>query len=159
MRAEAVVELPVPAFAQQMLVQIAEHAREAVGILDIPFTLARAQAQLVVEALLAARDAAGEDALRAQALKLADDLRAIGADHRDLGGFGLEGRDLQRLALAALHAQHAERIAMLAADDRLDVGERHRDGGPCRAHASSPARSSERPCSGMPTHAGRFPSS
>ena len=158
MGAHAVVELAVPAFAEQVFVDLAQHRREAVGILDVPSERPGAHVQGVGEAFGAAGDDAGEEAFGIDAFERDEIRRTARVADRDLGGLRGEDRDADRLAVATVHPEHAERVAVPAADDRLDVGGGSTFPGLGRyGHQVSLFKSSRTPRRGMRTHAGRLP--
>ena len=164
-RAEPAPELLVTALGDEVFVHLAQHGLEGVGVLALPGVVARLEAQAVGEA--PAADPPGEEALRVVALQRDLGL-ARGVDHHDLARVGGEHADDLRLAVG-MHPQHGEGVAVLAAQDGVDLGLRrqqrvggglgldHRSPSP-RAGASvasSPSRMDTSPASGTPTQSGR----
>ncbi len=126
-RAELGPELLVAALGDQVLVGLAQHGAEAVGVVAGPAVLARPAGEAVVDRAAGLREREVEHALGVDALHRAQRLaRRVG--HVDLARVGCEhGQVVARIR--GLQAQHAERVGQAAADDgleRLVVGAAHR---------------------------------
>ena len=148
MGAQLVVQAAMAAFGQKVLVHLSQHGAKAIGVVDLPFMIARPHRQSIVPL----RGGPAEEPLGVDAFQRKD--TAIG--HRaDLGGLGR--KDAQ---LPVMRTQDREGIVMLAPQDRLDPGGGQPVGQICDiGHAFSCVSSSRIPASGMPTQAGRLPSS
>ena len=114
MRAQAVVQVRVGALAQEPDVERAEHRAVRVHVVDDPLRIGVAGAQEVARE---PRDRSLEKA-RPMALPQGPEQLAVAGRHLDLVGAGHE-RPHQQAAADVVHAEHRERIAMAALDDRL----------------------------------------
>ena len=117
MRAELLVDPPVGAFAQQIEIEVAEHGREAVGIVEIDDVFAEAGTELVAFG-----------AVRQRACKqpgIVNPLQrrrlAVLVDRLHVGGFGDESAH-HAVAALAMQAEIAKRIGMLAFDNCIGLG-------------------------------------
>jgi hypothetical protein len=155
MGAELVVELPVSAFSQQVLVHLPKHRPKAVGIFFNPFDVASRKFEPVGEPLRFPGYHPREKAFDMNPLKGSDGCVLL-IDYCDRRGCRQESVDQHRRAVPTMHAEHRKGVAVTAAHDRFDV---HRISGAGIAHEGSPAIKSRRPRSGIPTHEGRFASS
>jgi hypothetical protein len=113
MRPQPLVQMQMPAFAQEMDVEFAQHLGEAVGVVDDVLPVEAPHAEPVGEALVSPFDGAGKHAVLVQAGQLGAFL-AILVEHPDGLGAGQHGPHAQALSAAALHAQHGEGIALQA---------------------------------------------
>ena len=101
--AQALVEPVVGAFGQEVDVHLAQHRREAVGVVEVDLARVPGDAQPVGEALAAAQDRPLEEAGRVGHVEVGHErLAAQDADGR---GAGLEGADDERPVAAAVHAR------------------------------------------------------
>ncbi len=160
-RAEAVIHFLVPALAEQILVKFAHDRTESIRIEGVPLMPQRvAHAQAVGEGLAAPGQARVEEALGVDPIELADRF-PLRVQQLDLRGVRHEDIDDHRTGITrAVHAEDAERIAVLTPQDRLDL-----DGGRSGfgmfahvLHSWSPSVSirPSRPRSGMSTQCGRI---
>ena len=117
MRAELVVEPLMGAFAEQIKIEIGQHRRKAVGIVEIDHVLAEAGAQLV--APRAVRQRAGEQAGVVNARQRCG--FAMLADRLDLRGLGQE-RAHHGFAALGVKAEIVKGIGVTAFDDRIGLG-------------------------------------
>jgi hypothetical protein len=156
-RAEAAVELLVPALAEEVFVHLAQHRPEGVGVAKLPFVPGRvSQPEAIGLPLLAPLEAAVEEAFGVDPLQIAERL-ALEVHDRHLRRIGREDIDGDGPAVFLVHAEHVEGVAVLAAQDRLDLGGRGcRVGKGVRGHRASSSIRDRRPRSGRSTHSGRI---
>ena len=117
MRAELVIDALMGAFAEQIEIEVAQHGRKAVGVVEFDEFVAEAGAQLI--ARRAVRQRAGEqpgvmDPRQRRPF-------AMLADRLDIGGFRQE-RAHDVLAAFGVKAEIVERIGVVALDDRIGLG-------------------------------------
>jgi hypothetical protein len=126
-RTEAVVEIDLRSFAQQPVVDGAQHRAICVGVVDDPGVDLVARAQQVGNAdLKASLEEAGVVAPVERGHR-----NAVAVEQFDLAGAGHEGAD-HGSAGRVVRSQHRERIAVAAGDDRRQGGARDR-GFHCRS--------------------------
>ncbi len=117
MRAELVVDALMGAFAEQIKVDVAQHRRKAIGIVEFDDIVAEPRPQLI--ALRAVRHRAGKQA------GIVDSLQrrglAVFADGVDLGGLRQKCAH-HALAALAVQSEIVEGIGMTAFDDRIGFG-------------------------------------
>ena len=148
MGTKLVVKTAMAALGQQVFIHFPQNGAKAIGVVHLPFVIARAHRQFIGTV----RAGTAEEALRVDLLQREG--LAIGQG-TDLGG--LRGKDPQ---LSVMRSQDREGIVMLPAQDRLDPGGGQSVVQLCDiGHAVSCVNSSRIPASGMPTQAGRLPSS
>ena len=159
MRAEPGEEVLVPALGHQVFVHLAEDGAEAVGVFPLPFVPPRAAAEAVGEGFLPPRQAGVEEAFGVHAVEIRAG-RPLAVEQRDLGRVWREDVHDETAALGE-HAKDAERVAVLAAQDRLDLVRRGRGGGQDGGvHVGAPSsRRARSPSSGIWTQSGRMESS
>ena len=117
MRAELVVDALMGAFAEQIEIEVGQHRRKAIGIVEIDHGVAEAGAQLV--ALGAVRQRADE---QAGVMNARERRRlAVLADRLDIGGLRQEGAHDVAVALG-MQAEIMEGIGVAAFDDRIGLG-------------------------------------
>ena len=102
------------ALYQQVDVQLAQHRREAVGVLD---RLQAAVAQFQPQAVGRGQPVVGGTGEHAVGMDAVQFDLAAGADGPDAAGMGLEGADA-----APMRPQHGKGIAMAAGGDGLGIG-------------------------------------
>ncbi len=145
--AELLVEAEVAALGHQVDVELAQDRREAVGIVDLDRARAGLQAQAIAKAGRAVRQRQHEQAIGVHPGELAGGMAARRVDQPDPGGLGLEAAHDQAAVGDLVHAELAERVAVVAAHQRLDRGRidggrsglsRHGRSPPARAGWSRP---------------------
>ncbi len=141
MGAELLVEAEVAALGHQIDVELAQDRREPVGVLDLDRVRAGLQAQAIAEAGRAVRQRQHEQAVGVHPRELSGRMAARRLDQPDPGRLRLKAAHDQAPVRGLVHAELAERIAVVAAHQRLDRG--LIDGGysrPSRHGRSPPAR-------------------
>ena len=123
MRAEPFVQPQVVAFGDEIGVQLAEDGREAVGIVDFDDAAATdLEAQPIGERRFAIRHLANEQPVGMRAGHLADRPARPGIDQPHPPGVRLERAHHQPAGVIGMRAEHAERIVVVAARQRVDRG-------------------------------------
>ncbi len=117
MRAELVIEPLVGAFTEQIEIEVGEHRREPIGVLELDDIVAEFGAQLI--ALRAVRHRAGKQPGIMDARELGG--CAMLVDGLDITGFGQEGA-YHRLAALVVQAEIVEGIGMASLDDGIGFG-------------------------------------
>ena len=147
MGAELLVEAEVAALGHQIDVELAQDRREPVGVVDLDRVGADLQTQAIAKARRAVRQRQHEQAIGVHARELSGGMAARRIDQPDPGGLGLKAAHDQAAVGALVHAELAERIAVIAAHQRLDRGRidgwrsglsRHGRSPPARAGWSRP---------------------
>ena len=121
MGAETIVELPVPALAEEVLIDLAEDRREAIGVLHVPGEGPRPHVQVIGESLGAVRHVAGKEALQIDAFQGGEVARAARLAHRHLGGLRGKDADIYGPAVTPVHAENAKGVPVAAAHDSFHV--------------------------------------
>ena len=119
-RAELLKTGVVVALDQQMDVELAEHRRETVDVVELANMPAIGRAQPIAERLLAVRNRGCEEPIGMQPLTARRDLAGCGVDHRHQLGAG-QHRSRVQPGRALVHPEKAERIAVPPLDDGLDL--------------------------------------
>ena len=102
-----------------MQVQLAERRGEAVGIFDVLIALRPMNAQTVARRAPVRGDFGGEQAGGVQPLCLGDRRAGVAVDDGDGRRTGLEAADNKIAGRLAVRAEIAERIGIVAVDQRL----------------------------------------
>src|SRR5690554_5724256 len=146
----------MPAFAQQVFIHFAQQWREGIRVFLDPCMITRRKAQTIVETLTLL-EFGGEEAFRMDTFEFAD-LPVVGLGKQP-DACCRRGEDVhpQGLLATTMDAEDAERVAVPAAHDRLDVTG-HGRGISC-GHAASPVSSSRSPAIGISHQVGRLASS
>ena len=122
-RAEPFVQPEVIAFGDEIGVQLAEDRREAIGIVDFDGVAATdLEAQAIGERRCAIGHVANEQPVGMRAGHLADRPARPGIDQPHPPGVRLEGAHHQAAGVIGMGAEHAERIAVVTARQRVDRG-------------------------------------
>ena len=117
MRAELVIDALVGALAEQIKIEIAQHRRETVGVVELDDIVAELGAQPVAPG--AVRQGAGEQAGIVDARKWCG--FAVLADRLDIGGFRQESAH-HALVAFGVEAKVVEGVGVAALDDRIGFG-------------------------------------
>ena len=117
MGAELVVQPQMAAFAEQMQIEIGQHRREAIGVLELDGFLAEPRAQTIV--LSAIARSAGKQSGIVDALKA--DLVAAVVDDAHRGSIRHE-HPHHRLVILDVPPEIAERVGMAPLDDGIGFG-------------------------------------
>ena len=120
MRAQPLIELEVVALGQQVDVELAQHLRKTIRVLDLLLSRLVGNAETVGEPLAPPRDRPLEEAPRIGLVELRHD--RIAGDHAHGSRTRLKGADDQGLGTAALQSQQCERIAVPPIDERCHRG-------------------------------------
>jgi hypothetical protein len=124
-RSQPLVKVQMPAFAQQMDIEIAQHLWEPVGILDDLLAVEAPHSQPVGEAVAGSFDHPGKDAVLVHAGKFSPLLAILVDDAHGLGT-GQHGPHAERLRTAALHPEDPEGISFAPRYEAVDgVGRQH----------------------------------
>ncbi len=118
MGAELLVAAVVRALGQQMDVEVAQHEREAIGVVDHPVAARIGQSEAIGKACTP-RHRAGEEARRVHAPQRRDGRARPRVEHGHGVGIGLEAAHLET-AVDLVHAEYGERVGMGALGDRVD---------------------------------------
>ena len=138
MGAELAVAIEMRSFDQQVQVQIAEHRREAIGVVELLPDAAPIHEQPIGKPVRPAVDAGDKQPVRVHELALAGNFAGASVDHRDRSR-ARQHRPHAKPASGLVHAKVSKRVAVPRRDDRLDlrIGARGRLGyTPSRARLS-----------------------
>ena len=163
--AELLIEPQVPPLGKEIVVDLAEHRREAIGILLLEGMVAFDEAQAVV-GTVGPRQHGRKQPIRVGADQFGDFRAGRRVDQQRARHAGTEHPHDPMAAIEPVGTENGEGIAMAAADQRLDRGlgkriARHRRLGACRRHGTMlrRRRSSITPRTGMESQPGRLAAS
>jgi hypothetical protein len=120
MRTEPAIEVKMPAFGDQMIVEFADDRAECIGVVMLPAMIAGPESQPVARERRETWEASGKEPCTVDALKRAEAFAGFGIEHLRLVRTGDEGID-DRDAVDLVRAEHDERVAMTTFDDGANV--------------------------------------
>ena len=120
MRAELPVAVEMRAFDKQMQIEIAEHRRETISVIEFVFDIAPPDTQPVRKSARLAGERGDEEAVRVPSLGFTDDVASRGVDDRD-GRRARQHSPHDQPAAILVHAEKRERVAVTRRHDRLDL--------------------------------------